>query len=70
MLDALSSDRPYRKGMGFDKTVQIIQEDAGTHFDPEIAEAAAALHARGELEVPAEWIEPPRGPDPSATLEP
>jgi HD-GYP domain-containing protein (c-di-GMP phosphodiesterase class II) len=70
VLDALSSDRPYRKGMGFDKTVEIIQEDAGTHFDPEIAEAAAALHSRGELEVPAEWIEPPRGPDPSATLEP
>lgn len=68
VLDALSSDRPYRRGMGFDKTVEIIQEDAGTHFDPEVAEAAAALHARGELEVPAEWIEPPGGPDLSTTL--
>ena len=70
VLDALSSDRSYRKGMGFDKTVGIIQEDAGSHFDPEIAEAAAALHARGKLEVPADWIEPPSGPDPSKTLEP
>ncbi len=58
MLDALSSDRSYRKGLGFDRTVEIIQEDAGSHFDPEVASAAVALHARGELEVPAEWIEP------------
>ncbi len=58
VLDALSSDRAYRKGLGFERTVQMIQEDAGSHFDPEVASAAGALHARGELEVPAEWIEP------------
>jgi putative nucleotidyltransferase with HDIG domain len=65
VLDALSSDRSYRKGLGFDRTVEIIQEDAGSHFDPDVAAAAVALHSRGELEVPAEWIEP--GPDPQPT---
>ncbi len=72
VLDALSSDRSYRKGMGFDKTVEIIQQDAGKHFDPRIAEAAVSLHERGELEVPAEWIEPgskDSGPDLTDTLE-
>ncbi|NIR46216.1 MAG: HD domain-containing protein [Gemmatimonadetes bacterium] len=61
VLDALSSDRSYRRGLGFDRTVEIIQEDAGSHFDPQVAAAAAKLHERGELEVPADWIEP--GPD-------
>lgn len=62
VLDALSSDRSYRRGLGFDKTVEIIVQDAGTHFDPRIAEAAATLHERGELEVPTEWIEPESEP--------
>ncbi|HSG81894.1 MAG TPA: HD domain-containing phosphohydrolase, partial [Gemmatimonadota bacterium] len=39
VLDALSSDRSYRKGLGFDRTVEIIQEDAGSHFDPQVAAA-------------------------------
>nr|NIR45966.1 HD domain-containing protein [Gemmatimonadota bacterium]NIS02570.1 HD domain-containing protein [Gemmatimonadota bacterium]NIT68446.1 HD domain-containing protein [Gemmatimonadota bacterium]NIU52060.1 HD domain-containing protein [Gemmatimonadota bacterium]NIV25001.1 HD domain-containing protein [Gemmatimonadota bacterium] len=70
VLDALSSDRSYRKGLGFDKTVEIIQQDAGSHFDPEVAEAAAELHSRGELEVPREWMEPGEDPMPTATLDP
>ncbi len=67
VLDALSSDRSYRRGLGFDRTVEIIRKDAGSHFDPEIAEAAAALHSRGELEVPAAWIEPDAAFDPVTT---
>jgi putative nucleotidyltransferase with HDIG domain len=70
VLDALSSDRSYRKGLGFDKTVEIIQQDAGSHFDPSVAEAAASLHSRGELEVPPEWIEPGTDPMPTKTLDP
>ncbi|UCC74844.1 MAG: HD domain-containing protein [Gemmatimonadota bacterium] len=58
VLDALSSDRPYREAWSFDKTVETISQDAGSHFDPEVAEAAAALHLRGELEVPQEPHEP------------
>jgi len=70
VLDALSSDRSYRKGLGFDKSVEIIQQDAGSHFDPEVAQAAAKLHARGELEVAPEWIEPDTDPMPTTTLDP
>jgi putative nucleotidyltransferase with HDIG domain len=58
VLDALSADRIYRKGMGFDKTMEIIRKDAGSHFDPQVAEAASALHERGELEVTEDWLEP------------
>ncbi len=58
VLDALSSNRSYRAGLGFDKTVQIIEKGSGNHFDPEIAAAAVALHQRGQLDVPAAWIEP------------
>ncbi len=67
VLDALSSDRSYRKSLGFEKTVQIIKKDAGSHFDPEMAEAAVALHERGELEVPTEWLEPEAEVDPEPT---
>ncbi len=58
VLDALSSNRSYRAGLGFDKTVEIIEQGSGSHFDPEIAAAAVALHQRGQLDVPAAWIEP------------
>jgi putative nucleotidyltransferase with HDIG domain len=58
VLDALNSKRSYRDGLGFDKTVDYIKSSAGSHFDPDVAEAAASLHERGELEVAAEWIEP------------
>ncbi len=58
VLDALSSHRSYRVGLGFDKTVEIIEKGSGNHFDPEIAAAAVALHRRGQLDVPAAWIEP------------
>ncbi len=67
VLDALSSDRSYRKGLGFDKTVQIIQKDAGSHFDPAVAAAAAALHERGELLISPEWIEPGPESEPEPT---
>ena len=65
VLDALSSKRSYRQGLGFNKAVEIITRESGTHFDPAIAEAAAVLHARGELEVPAAWIEPGAEPAPT-----
>ena len=51
-LDALTSDRAYRKGMSFDKVVQMIQEQSGSAFDPAVVAAAAALHARGDLALP------------------
>ncbi len=55
VFDALFADRPYRRGMPFEKVVKIIEEGAGTHFDPLMVpaflRAAQSLKKRGLLEV-------------------
>jgi len=38
VYDALVSERPYKKAFSHEKAIQIIMEDAGSHFDPRIAE--------------------------------
>ena len=48
-LDAMTSDRPYRKALSFDAAVNEIRSCSGTQFDPRVAEAF--------LNVPPEsWI--------------
>jgi putative nucleotidyltransferase with HDIG domain len=37
--DALTSDRPYRKGLPHDEVRARIRADAGKHFDPQVVEA-------------------------------
>lgn len=39
VYDALSSERPYRAAMEPDQTLQIIEENSGSHFDPVVVEA-------------------------------
>ena len=39
VFDALVSERCYKKAFPFEKAMEIIREDAGTHFDPNVAEA-------------------------------
>ncbi len=39
VYDALTSVRPYKKAFSHDKAMEIIIEDSGTHFDPEVVEA-------------------------------
>lgn len=39
VFDALISDRVYKKAFTFEKAVDIIQEDSGTHFDPDVVKA-------------------------------
>ena len=39
VFDALVSERIYKKAFPFEKAMNIIKEDAGTHFDPNVAEA-------------------------------
>jgi len=38
-LDAMLSDRPYRKGMEEERALKLIEEGAGTQFDPKIVKA-------------------------------
>jgi HD-GYP domain-containing protein (c-di-GMP phosphodiesterase class II) len=39
VFDALTSKRPYKEPMSFDKAMSILQEGSGSHFDPEILHA-------------------------------
>jgi putative nucleotidyltransferase with HDIG domain len=50
-FDAVTSDRPYRKGMTHHEALVLLQNGAGTHFDPEIASAFTLL-----------WLSPEREP--------
>lgn len=38
VFDALTSDRPYRKAWSKERTLALIREDSGTHFDPHVVE--------------------------------
>lgn len=38
VYDALTSDRPYRKAWNEERVLQHIRAEAGTHFDPAVAE--------------------------------
>ena len=42
-LDALTTNRPYRRASTIAQARVIIMQDVGTHFDPEVLEAFAAL---------------------------
>jgi putative two-component system response regulator len=38
VFDALTSKRPYKEAFPIDRSLQIIRESRGTHFDPEITD--------------------------------
>src|SRR5690606_23200436 len=38
-LDAMTSDRPYRKGLSFRESVEEVKRYSGTQFDPKVVEA-------------------------------
>jgi putative nucleotidyltransferase with HDIG domain len=39
VFDAVTSERPYRKGMPLERAIEIIKEGCGTQFDPKVVEA-------------------------------
>ena len=47
VFDALVSRRSYKAPFPFEKAMDIIREEAGTHFDPEVAQAF--LHAEKDV---------------------
>jgi len=38
-FDGMTSDRPYRPGMEFQKAVEIIKSNSGKQFDPKVVDA-------------------------------
>lgn len=55
--DAMTSDRPYRKGMDRDRALAVIRESAGTQMDPVIAEAFCSLWGSAAPAVETEALE-------------
>jgi HD-GYP domain-containing protein (c-di-GMP phosphodiesterase class II) len=51
-FDAMTSDRPYRKGFSADQAAEVVAECAGTQFDPTIAQVFRRIHSRGEMLLP------------------
>lgn len=53
-FDAMTSDRPYRKGLPEARALAELRRHEGAQFDPEIVEALVGLHESGELRLAAE----------------
>ncbi len=47
--DAMASDRAYRQRMKTERILNILEEGAGTQFDPEIVDVFLALHHKGSI---------------------
>lgn len=43
VFDALTSDRPYKKAWAVEKSVALIEEESGKHFDPQVASAFKSI---------------------------
>ncbi|BDU50162.1 HD-GYP domain-containing protein [Haliovirga abyssi] len=50
-FDAMTSDRPYRKGLSIDIAKKELEKYAGTQFDEEIAKVAIQMIETGELKI-------------------
>ena len=46
-LDAMASDRPYRRSLGFEQAIREIARQSGTQFDPQVVEALLAIGQAG-----------------------
>jgi HD-GYP domain-containing protein (c-di-GMP phosphodiesterase class II) len=50
-IDAMTSDRPYRKGMSIQVAVEQVRAGAGTHFHPDVAEAVLDAVGNGTFKL-------------------
>ncbi|HXN91055.1 MAG TPA: GAF domain-containing protein [Candidatus Sulfotelmatobacter sp.] len=50
-IDAMTSDRPYRKAMSLEVALDQLRQGAGTHFHPDVAEAVLDAAQTGSLKV-------------------
>jgi HD-GYP domain-containing protein (c-di-GMP phosphodiesterase class II) len=51
-FDAMTSDRPYRKGRDVESALKEIRQFAGKQFDPKVVQALLSAHEAGEIEKP------------------
>lgn len=55
--DAITSDRPYRMGLSPQQAADILAEEAGKQFHPEVSKVAVAMISEGLLSVPEEVVQ-------------
>ena len=58
-LDALASDRQYRRALPLDEAMGKVISEAGTAFDPEVVKALAARYQELEARAKATRVDPP-----------
>ncbi|WP_394766743.1 diguanylate cyclase [uncultured Paludibaculum sp.] len=57
-LDALASDRQYRKAMPLDQAIGVVVQEAGRAFDPRVVEVLARRYVELEQMAKARKVEP------------
>jgi len=50
-FDAMTSDRPYHKGISLEAAVEQLEKNAGTQFDPNLTKLFISLIHRGEITI-------------------
>jgi len=63
-LDAMTSDRPYRRGTSFANAIAEIDRCKGTQFDPEVVRAFLSIGEKGLLDLKNDMIEQKRRGNP------
>lgn len=48
--DAMTSDRPYRKGLPVETAISVIRENAGRQFDPDVVKAFLTMCASKQMD--------------------
>ena len=48
--DAMTSDRPYRRGLSPEEAIEELLRNSGTQFFPEVVEALIAVSTQGEID--------------------
>jgi HD-GYP domain-containing protein (c-di-GMP phosphodiesterase class II) len=55
-LDAMTSDRPYRKGTSFANAITEIGRCGGSQFDPEVVRAFLDIGEEGLIKIKADMV--------------
>jgi len=48
-FDAMTTDRPYRKGLSLEQAIYELRKNSGTQFDPELVDIFIGMASNGEL---------------------